>query len=174
MDLCRSCGTHKRWFDRALSLGPYDSAWGELIRKFKFDKEQAVSKFLAEQMANYLTNQGLSQDIDIITYVPMTRRSMHQRGFNQAKLLALSVGHQIDRPVARLVRKVRETMPQAGLSAQQRQKNLRGAFKPIRSVSGNVLLIDDIFTTGSTVEECSHALKDGGCKEVMVLTVARA
>ncbi len=174
MDLCRSCGTQQRWFDLALSLGPYDSAWGDLTRAFKFDKEQAVKRFLVKQMADYLVDVGLSQDIDIVTYVPMTRRSLRERGFNQAKLLALGVGRLVDRPAERLLRKLRETAPQARLSAQQRQKNLRGAFQPIRSVSGNVLLIDDIFTTGSTVEECAHALKDGGCREVMVLTIARA
>lgn len=174
MDLCRSCGTRERWFDRALSLGPYDSAWGKLVRAFKFHKEQAVKTFLVKQMADYVINIGLSQDIDIITYVPMTRRSLRERGFNQAEFLARGLGRCIHRPTARLVRKVRETAPQAQLSAQHRQKNLRGAFQPIRSVSGKVLLIDDIFTTGSTVEECAHALKNGGGKEVIVLTIARA
>jgi predicted amidophosphoribosyltransferase len=73
-----------------------------------------------------------------------------------------------------LLVKEHRTLPQAGLSARERRENLRGAFHLIRSGEGNVLLIDDIFTTGSTVEACARALKSGGYKEVFVLTVARA
>lgn len=174
IDLCRACGTRNRWFDRALSLGPYDGTWGVLVRALKFDKEQAVKKFLASRMAEYVISTGLSEDVDAVTYVPMTRRSIRQRGFNQASLLASGLARRIGRPAVSLLRKVRQTEPQARLSAEERRKNLRGAFQPIRSVSVKVLLIDDIFTTGSTVEECAHALKTAGCKEVTVLTVARA
>jgi ComF family protein len=174
VDLCRVCGTQKRWFDHAFSLGPYDSAWGELVRALKYDKEQAVKRFLVLRMADYLASHGLCEDVDVVTYVPMARHSLRKRGFNQARLLASGLARAMHLPVARLLRKVHETVPQAQLSAQQRRENLRGAFQPIRSIPGKVLLIDDIFTTGSTVEECAHALKNGGCKEVIVLTVARA
>jgi len=174
VDLCRACGTRERWFDLAISLGPYEGAWGELVRALKFDVEPAVARFLSSCMADYLLNQEPLGDIDVITYVPMTRRALRQRGFNQARLIAQGLGRRIHRPVARLLRKVHETSPQSRLSARERRRNLRGAFRSIRSIHGKVLLVDDIFTTGSTVEECAHALKNGGCEEVFVLTVARA
>jgi len=174
LDLCRACGTRERWFDRALSLGPYDGAWGKLVRSLKFDKELAVARFLSSRMADYLTSERPFGDIDIITYVPMTSRALRERGFNQARLLARGLARRIKVPAMRLLSKVHETAPQARLSARERRANLKGAFRPIRSLSGKVLLVDDIFTTGSTVEECAHALKSAGCEEVYVLTVARA
>ena len=174
LDLCRACGTRERWFDNALSLGPYEGAWGRLVRSLKFDREPAVARFLSARMADFLHMEDPFGDIDVITYVPMTRRAMRARGFNQAKLLARGLAKRIDRPMTRLLAKGSETQPQARLSARARRENLRGAFHLIRSVSGKVLLVDDIFTTGSTVEECAHTLKSGGCEEVFVLTVARA
>jgi len=174
LDLCRACGTRERWFDRALSLGPYEGAWGRLVRSLKFDREPAVARFLSARMADLLQAEDPFGNIDIITYVPMTRHAMRARGFNQAKLLAQGLAKRIHRPMARLLAKESETQPQARLSARARRENLRGAFRLIRSVSGKVLLVDDIFTTGSTVEECAHTLKSGGCEEVFVLTVARA
>ena len=174
LDLCRACGTRERYFDRAISLGPYDGAWGKLVRSLKFDKEPAVARFLSARMADFLHAEDPFGNIDIITYVPMTRRALHARGFNQASLLAHGLARRIHRPVVQLLRKVRETSPQARLSARKRRKNLRGVFHSIRSVSGKVLLVDDIFTTGSTVEECAHVLKNAGCEEVFVLSVARA
>jgi len=174
LDLCRACGTRERWFDRALSLGPYEGAWGKLVRSLKFDKEPAVARFLSARMADFLYAEDPFGDIDIVTYVPMTGRAVHARGFNQARLLAHGLARRINRPMARLLVKERKTQPQARLSARERHENLRGAFHLIRSVSGKVLLVDDIFTTGSTVEECAHTLKSGGCEEVFVLTVARA
>lgn len=174
LDLCRACGTRERWFDRALSLGPYEGAWGKLVRSLKFDKEVAVARFLSARMASFLQAEDPFGDIDTVTYVPMTRSAVHARGFNQAKLLARELARHIHRPMTRLLVKEHKTLPQARLSARARRENLRGAFRPIRSVSGRVLLVDDIFTTGSTVEECAHTLKNGGCEEVFVLTVARA
>lgn len=174
LDLCRACGTRERWFDRAVSLGPYGGAWGELVRALKFDKEPAVARFLSARMADFLHTEDPFGNIDIITYVPMTRHAMRARGFNQAKLLARGLAKRIHRPMAQLLAKRNETQPQARLSARARRHNLRGAFHLIRSLSEKVLLVDDIFTTGSTVEECAHTLKSGGCEEVFVLTVARA
>jgi predicted amidophosphoribosyltransferase len=77
-------------------------------------------------------------------------------------------------PVDSVLAKARETPPQAGLPAVDRRANLRGAFRLVRSGQGRILLVDDIYTTGSTVAECAHALKAGGYKEVFTLTVARA
>jgi ComF family protein len=112
--------------------------------------------------------------IDSITYVPMTGPDRRARGFNQAQLLAQGVGKRISLPVYRTLRKVRSTPPQAGLSARERGKNLRQAFNLIKSRKGRILLVDDIYTTGATVQECSQNLRLGGCESVYVLTVARA
>jgi len=174
LDLCHSCGTRTWGFDLARSLGSYKGAWGDLVRALKFDGERAVARLLCVRLAAYLADEEPFGTIDVVTYVPMSRSDRRKRGFNQAHLLAQGIGRRIGISARRLLLKVRETPPQAALPASERRENLRGAFHLIRSGRGKVLLIDDIFTTGSTVEACAHTLKSGGHKEVFVLTVARA
>jgi len=125
-------------------------------------------------LAAYLADEEPFGTIDVVTYVPMSRSDRRKRGFNQAHLLAQGIGRRIGIPARRLLLKVRKTPPQAALPASERRENLRDAFRLIRSGKGRVLLVDDIYTTGSTVEECAHTLKSGGYEAVFVLTVARA
>jgi len=174
IDLCLRCGTSERFVDRFFALGPYDGPWGELVRTLKFEREPAVGRFLARRMADWLRAHDLVDAFDWITYVPMSRRDRRARGFNQARLLAGGIGLRLHRPVVRALTKVRKTVPQSRLSAADRRANLRGAFRPVRYGNGRVLLVDDIGTTGSTVEACARALKRGGYATVVVLTVARA
>ena len=174
VDLCTACGTRDRGFVRARSLGPYESGWGALVRALKFDRERALARYLAARMAAFIRRRDPFGHIDYITYVPMTRTDRRDRGFNQAALLAHGVGKRLGIPVTRLLHKVRDTPPQAGLSARDRRANLHGAFTGVRSGSGAVLIIDDIYTTGATVEECARAVRTEGFAPVYVLTVARA
>ncbi len=174
LDLCRTCGVHDRGFDLARALGPYAKGWGDLVRSLKFKREKAIAKFLSAHMASYLVSQRPFGRIDIISYVPMSRSAVRARGFNQSRLLAAGVAAKLDLPLEKLLAKSRRTLPQAGLSARRRRENLRGAFRLIRSGEGSVLLIDDIFTTGSTAEACARTLKSGGYAKIFVLTIARA
>ena len=173
-DICHVCATHDRGFDRVRSLGPYEGGWGELVRILKFAKERRVALLLARYMTTYLLDKRPFGKIDAITYVPMRRAERKRRGFNQAHLLARALGKQLLIPVSSLTSKVRRTPPQAGLSARERRKNLRGAFRQVRFAKGKVLLVDDVYTTGATVEECARTLKDGGHEAICVLTVARS
>ncbi len=173
-DLCTACGTRDRGFARARALGPYESGWGALVRALKFDRERAIARFLAARLAEFVHDRDPFGRIDYITYVPMTRADRHDRGFNQAALLARGVGKRLGIPVTCLLHKARVTPPQAGLSARDRGKNLRGAFTGVRSGNGAVLIIDDIYTTGATVEECARVIGMEGYAPVYVLTVARA
>ncbi len=174
LDLCLRCGIEERAVDRFVSLGPYDGPWGELVRALKFERETAIARFLADRLARRIRDDGLLDGLDVITFVPMTRRDVRRRGFNQARLLAGGVAKRIGRPLGTLLRKERDTPPQAGLSARQRRTNLRDAFRPVRYGAERVLLVDDIGTTGATGEACARALKQGGHRSVTVLTVARA
>jgi len=168
------CGTSERAIDRFLSVGPYEGAWGDLVRTLKFDKETGIVRFLARRMAEVVLSNGMEDAFDVITYVPMSPKDRRARGFNQARLLARAVGRRLHRPVVRTLAKVRRTAPQGRLGARARRSNLRDAFRPVRYGGTRVLLIDDIGTTGSTVEECARMLKRSGIESVVVLTVARA
>jgi len=173
-DVCLRCGTSERSVDRFHALGPYEGAWGELVRALKFGKETAVGRFLARRMAESIAAHGILKTFDLVTFVPMLRADRRERGFNQAELLARGIAARLERPVARTLVKVRRTTPQGRLTAAQRRTNLRNAFRPVRYGGERVLLVDDIETTGSTVEECARELKRSGYRSVVVLTVARA
>ena len=174
IDLCIHCGTQLLAVDRVFSLGPYKGDWGRLVRSFKFKKEMAIGRWLGVQMAAALAAQNLDRKFDAITFVPMTSRDRRVRGFNQAEQLARIIAKQLDLPLMGLLAKTHETPLQSGLSAKKRKTNLRDAFRLLPSSQEHVLLVDDIYTTGSTVEECARMLKQGGAQSVVAMTVARA
>jgi len=144
------------------------------LRTLKFGGERAVARYFSQRLAAYLNTANPFGSYEAITYVPMSRRDRRRRGFNQAQLLAEGLGRQVGIPVCKTLAKVRATSAQAALHAQERRSNLRDAFQLIRSGTEKVLLVDDIYTTGSTVQECALTLKSGGYEAVYVLTVARA
>jgi ComF family protein len=118
------------------------------------------------------------RDIDVILPVPLHGRRLYERGFNQALLLADRIGSRFSLPVCydNLVR-IRPTRPQVELSGRDRVKNVAGAFSliaPLAVKNCRVLLIDDVFTTGATMNECAKVLKRAGAAHVAALTLARA
>lgn len=172
LDLCLPCGTRERGFDSLHALGPYDEGWGGLVRALKFDRERAVGRWLGRRLADAVLEARIR--VGSVTFVPMTADERHARGFNQARVLAGVVAARLGLPMRGVLRKVRRTAPQAGLSAARRRENLRGAFRALPSRGERVLLIDDICTTGSTAEACSKALLRAGSRSVDVMVVARA
>lgn len=116
--------------------------------------------------------------VDVIIPVPLHPKRLRWRGFNQSVLLAQQVSRALDVPLDPFVlHRNQETPPQTQLTEEERRKNVRGAFSlnPHRPIKGRrVLLVDDVYTSGATVNECSRSLKRGGAKEVYVLTLARA
>ena len=174
LDICLACGTKEQPVDRAFFLGPYDGAWGALIRCMKFDREVAIARDLGRRLAELLNASDLGPGFDWVTFVPMSRKDRRHRGFNQAELLARVVARRIGVPARRALVKTMQTLPQGSLSAAERRRNLRGVFRPVPFSGGRVLLVDDVVTTGSTVEECAWALRRGGADFVAVLAVARA
>lgn len=174
IDLCVRCGTTIHAADRILSLGPYRGDWGRLVRILKFEREMAVGRWLGTRMAETLVVSGEVREFSAVTFVPMTRRDRRARGFNQAEVLARVIARQLNLPVKRLLVKTRETRLQSQLIASERVINLQDAFRLLPSDCEQVLLVDDICTTGSTVEECARTLKRGGVQSVVAMTVARA
>jgi ComF family protein len=115
---------------------------------------------------------------DMLAPVPLHKKRLRQRGFNQALLLAAAIGQRFGIPLScdNLVR-VRYTRPQVELSAGERAANVAGAFalrRPAEAAGKSILLIDDVFTTGATLNECSRVLKEAGAASVTALTLARA
>ena len=174
LDLCLSCGTRERGFDAVYALGPYEGGWDRLVHAFKFDREPAVGRWLGERLADVLAASGEYAGFEAVTYVPMTWHERRARTFNQAEILARTVSRRLGLPLCKLLIKTRRTRPQSRLSAPMRRANVRDAFRARRLGGGRILLVDDVCTTGATVEACAAALKRAGHDSVVVLTAARA
>lgn len=161
-------------FAKARAVGPYDGPLARLIQLYKFEGERALAHDLAPLLAERAIDEGIHDEIQAITFVPMTRRARRDRGFNHVKRLARELGRHIDRPVVPALQKTRETRPQVELPERERVANLRGAFSTTQPLPwSSMLLIDDVFTTGATLRECTQTLIDGGVERVVVATLAR-
>jgi ComF family protein len=183
---CGACIKSPKRFDLARSCGYYQNGLKDLIRWFKYRKIPHLAKPLGALLNWGLFKYFKDQSIDLIIPVPLHPKRMRSRGFNQAYLLALAAvkdklkqTHLLTRPniaVKTLIR-IRATPPQTGLKRELRQKNIRNAFAVTRSETikaKSILLVDDVYTTGATVNECARMLKKAGADRVAVLSLARA
>lgn len=172
-EICSDCQYDKRYFDQGFSVVEYKGAVPELIYKFKYKGQRWLSESLGKMMAQKV---DVSLNIDAIIPVPLHTRKLKERGFNQAELLAREISDRINKPMLKegLLR-VRDTKTQNTLSLSQRKANLIGAFHMNEKIDVQgleILLVDDIFTTGSTINQCSKALKESGAKKVYFVTFA--
>ncbi len=171
-DYCGHCAFEKTYFDRAYSPFSYEGAVQKAILDMKFNNLGSNAVVLARYLVFAAQKHNLQ--FDVVTFVPMSPNAQKIRGYNQAELLAehFCDGLDLPQPVAAL-QKIKETERQEKLGKKQRQENLVGAFSANDSVRGKrVLLIDDIKTTGATLNECAKALKRKGATSVECLTVA--
>ena len=180
------CGLCQRLhppFERAVAYGSYDGGLRDLIHLLKYQQVRPAAAVLGRMLAETITGveTTLLSGLIAVVSVPLHVRKRAQRGFNQSELIARAALKQLGRPerfqmlIGVLVRR-RETASQIGLTRHQRRENLRGAFAvadPQRLAKRNVLLVDDVFTTGTTVSECARVLRRAGANRVWVATVAR-
>ncbi len=172
---CGKCQKKKPSYDGCFSAGYYDGPLSKAIHLFKFQKKTRLALPLSQLMAPML--KGLPA-IDFLIPVPLHPHRLKEREFNQAFLLTHHLSRILCLPSSTdSLERVKYTPPQVGLSALERKKNMRRAFflKKEKKFQGkSVLLIDDVFTTGSTVEACARLLKQRGkVKKVLVGTLAR-
>lgn len=172
---CRSCGEHALALSHLRSVFRYDGDVRRLVHSFKFGRQRVLAPVLAQPMAARFKAAGLTADL--VVSVPLSGMRRRLRGFNQAALLAAAIGRTLDLPVAEALRRRRFAGPQAkSASAEERRRNVVDAFATTRSdyVDGRrVLLVDDVATTGATLEACARVLLDAGAREVIGLTFAR-
>ena len=176
--ICGDCARVPPVFDRARAAFLYEGAGRELILAFKM----ADRSWLAPRLATWLqrTAAPLLPEADVVVPVPLHRWRLLARRFNQAAVLARLMARQADVVmVPDLLIRTRRTATQTRLSRVERRRNVRGAFAVRRSraplVAGrNVLLVDDVMTTGATVSACARALRKAGAARVDVATLARA
>jgi ComF family protein len=171
--VCGECQTDPPPFARARAAALYEGPVAQAITNFKFGRLMAYLPVMQHWLKRPLCRE-LVEAADLLAPVPLHPKRLKHRGFNQALFLAQAF------PEAPLVQeaviRTRHTVPQVGLNPKERKDNVKGAFAvpdPALVQDKNVLLIDDLFTTGSTVRECARVLRQAGARRVEVLTVAR-
>lgn len=171
---CYHCKKDHKDFDKALSPFIYVGAVRKTVLKFKSNNGKYLAEPMGKLMAERVKDAGL--DFDIIVPTPLSAKSFKKRGYNQSELLANEMGKLLDKPVRTdILLKAKETQHQKELGFSDRQKNLKGAFKIEHSKDIedlNILLVDDIMTTGATSNQCAKALKKY-CGSVYVVVFAR-
>jgi ComF family protein len=174
---CVHCQSTPRQLDSLLACAIHSGPLREAIRQFKYEDLRALAAPLGQLMADgWRSLSAYEGDLTIVP-VPLHPARQRERGYNQAALLARELGRQLQRPVVEdtLVR-VKATVPQVGLGVHERRANVRDAFRCVNGALANrqVLLVDDVCTTGSTLEAASTALRNGGAVSVWAYTLARA
>jgi ComF family protein len=172
--LCQSCVKRPLSIDGIRSVGLFEGTLRKAIHGFKYNYMRDLAAPLGDMLVGYWKGQPLA--VDLLVPVALHPRRTKSRGYNQAALLAMHMGQAAGLPVALdVLRRVRHTASQTNLNAAERRRNVTGAFRCSEAVRNKrVLLIDDVCTTGSTLEACSVALKGSGARSVWALTVARA
>jgi ComF family protein len=176
--ICGPCRTAPPAYQALRAFGAYEGVLRAMIHRFKYGGIEPAGRMIGRLMADHFRCLARDQAIDWIVPVPLHRKKEKARGFNQAAYLArvLASSRCLKRPLKGVLVKTRETAPQSGLDRRARRKNVRRAFalKKQHAVRGRrILLIDDVMTTGATIEECAHVLLAGGARSVRVLTAAR-
>lgn len=187
---CASCGApverevrecdecpNPRYFERAVSLYDYhDDRMRRAIHELKFAFRDPVAQPLAGLLVDGYGEFFQDETFDAIVPVPLHKKRLRQREFNQAALLAVALSRALNATLREdWTARIRNTRPQFGLPAHRRPENIRGAFTASEAVRGaSILVVDDIYTTGETVNELSRVLKEAGAARVCVLTLSRS
>ncbi len=171
---CADCINHARSFESGRALFLYNDAMRGSIYRFKYAGRKEYAAYYGREMASFLGSWIRSVNPDALIPVPVHKKRLKKRGFNQAELIANALSQHIHVPVeADLLRRVVDTKKQKELNALERENNLKKAFKTARNdvELDTVLLIDDIYTTGATMNAAATALKEAGVRQVYVMSL---
>ena len=172
---CFDCFKGEHVYDQGRSLWVYEGQVKESIHRFKYHQMKQYKKAYIYAMIQYY-KAYINWSVDIITPIPLHNEKLKTRKYNQSELLAVGLGLHLDIPVCRdLLIRVQNTKPQKELSDVERINNIKDAFiynQRYDFTGKNVLLIDDIYTTGSTIDECAKQLKNNEVNKVFFLTVS--
>ena len=174
-EFCHDCTEATHHFDRGRALWLHKPPVSNSIYQFKYHNQRAFGKYYAQKMANRFEYLAREWNPDLILPIPLHKRRMKKRGYNQAMIIAEKLGKIWGIPVdGKILQRRKNTNPQKKLNHRNRKFNMKNAFyvkgdlKNIR----RVLLIDDIYTTGNTIDEASRKLKEAGVEKVYFLTIS--
>jgi len=175
-NLCVECRQNPPSFNIARAVGPYEEPFRIAVKVFKFLGRKQLAKKMGDMMAEVVEREPRFWPLDIIVPVPISQGNLRQRGFNQTELLARQIGRRLKIAVdPGILVRIKETPSQRELTREEREKNLLYAFKvtqPQKVLGKKILLVDDVYTTGSTIRECTRVLLEAGAERVSVITWA--
>ena len=172
--LCGGCQTHTRPYDRVIAPWLYDGEIRHLHLAFKFERRLAAGRLLADLLCDTIEERQL-QLPELLVPVPLHPSRVRERGFNQATELARILSRRLDIPVDQFcIRRRKATAPQSGLNKSARRDNIRGAFALQGELeASHVAIVDDVMTTGMTIEQVAKVLRRGGIGRIDVWVIAR-
>ena len=138
------------------AIAKYSGVMEKAVKILKYKKRKIIAKDLSKIIIHFVEEQGIH--FDYVAFIPMTRFEQTERGFNQTYLLAKEVSTAYQIPILMSLKKVKRTDKQVGLNKKEREENLKGAFRMEEAVKGDVLIVDDVYTTGSTAREITKTM----------------
>ena len=175
--LCRLCRVNYYSFDRARSFAVYNDALFEAVLLLKYEAVGRLGNWFAARLATMLSREAVEWRADVVVPVPLDRARRRERGYNQAELIARPPAKRLNLPIEpRMLVRTKARPPQLLVSRGERWKSVRGAYATNEGVDVDnlrILLVDDVLTTGATLDACSRVLKKAGAAAVFGVTVAR-
>ncbi len=174
---CQECRTLSAAVVQTARVGPYEGSLRDLFLGYKFRHREGLAPLLARWLSLAVQSHDWLDRVDAVTFVPSHWRRQLMKPLYPSRLLAEHAAGNLGKPFVPLLRRVHARYHQIGLSYTARQANVRGAFSLVRGVrlsDARLLLIDDVRTTGATLEECARVLRRGGASEVFAAVVCKA
>jgi ComF family protein len=178
-EYCNDCERKTHHFHQGYAVWVYDKAMQHSLAEFKYHSKKEYAKFYIQEMLHYYRDTIKKLSPDVIVPIPIHKSKYRERGYNQADILAQGLGKELKLPVlSNLLIRNKKTLPQKQLSDKERLRNLQEAFEFNQKEAigfskeiTKVLLVDDIYTTGSTIEACANVLQSFGIKDICFITV---
>ena len=174
LEVCGDCGSRRHEFIRGVAAFSYTKEIKQSMYRFKYEGQQEYAYFYADMLYRLRGRAIAGWKPDVLVPVPLHRKRYRKRGYNQAELIARRLGALLDVPVdEQLIERTKNTLPQKALGDKERAKNIKNAFHVTPNIVkyNRILLVDDIYTTGATLDACAQALNEVRRVEVYFASV---
>ncbi len=171
-EFCSNCLSLNRYFDRGVSVCIYNDYIRKMMKDFKYKNKRYLGFYMAKYIVKYISDLDLDIDFDVIIPVPLHKDRLQKRNYNQSKIISDYLSNFTGLNTDNNLERIKSTERLYNLSLVKRKEVLEDAFIYRGFCDKNIILVDDIFTTGSTVNECSKILKQSGAKYILVASFA--